>query len=110
MSKIIFLPFFEKERQDCWLLFSMQGKGSTLFLNCYSHAITYFPANKPTRGISRDQLLVFKVRVCHITAKLAEAKNLIDAAQVQRQINPTSDITKFCANLKLKLKRKFCLC
>ena len=37
---------------------------------------------------------------CHITAKLAEAENLIGAAQ--RQINPAPGITKFSANLKQK--------
>ena len=37
---------------------------------------------------------------CHITAKLAEAENLIGVAQ--RQNNPALGITKFCANLKQK--------
>ena len=37
---------------------------------------------------------------CHITAKLAKAENLMEAAQCQ--INPVPGISKFCANLKQK--------
>ena len=39
---------------------------------------------------------------CHITAKLAKAENLIDAAQHQN--NLALSITKFCANLKQKMQ------
>ena len=39
---------------------------------------------------------------CRITAKLAEAENLIGT--VQHQINPAPGITKFRANLKQNLQ------
>ena len=39
---------------------------------------------------------------CHITAKLAEAENLIGVAQ--RQNNLVTGITKLCANLKQKMQ------
>ena len=39
---------------------------------------------------------------CHITAKLAAAEHLINAAQHQN--NPALSITKFCANLKQKMQ------
>ena len=39
---------------------------------------------------------------CHITAKLAEAENLISV--VQHQNNLALDLKKFCANLKQKMQ------